>query len=296
MTRQSESESKSEIPSPMRIDELMNFMKEQYNDFLKQWIERNSFIQQLASGELAKAYEKINKRLVESFNRFIFLIENVSNELQTTNQNMIAFSNAVENEGKATRQQLLDDTNALGGDIDTVNNNMSVLESGKTQTRQLITDSTNALGVQNEQGRAQDSQLITDATNALGNEMHTTNQNVSALENGQTQLSNLLTNGINAVVKQLVNTQQAMLTRDQLFQHLYEQNMRGIQNLMESIYQGYVNIMNKPQTQPVIYLNDREAEVVNTIRFTPQAIEQVNRATALIDAYEEKDSNFTIED
>ena len=62
---------------------------------------------------------------------------------------------------------------------------------------------------------------------------------------------------------------------------------------MDGIYQGYVNLKNKPQTHPVIYLGDRETEVVNTTRFTPQAIEQVNRAAALIDACENRDSNST---
>ena len=81
---------------------------------MKQWLERNSFIQQFVSAELAKAYETINKRLVESFNRFTPLIENMSNEMQTTNQNLIALGNSVAEEGKATRQQLFDDTSALG--------------------------------------------------------------------------------------------------------------------------------------------------------------------------------------
>ena len=46
--------------SEMRIDGLIEFMKAQYNDFLKQWLERNSCIQQFVSAELAKAYETIN--------------------------------------------------------------------------------------------------------------------------------------------------------------------------------------------------------------------------------------------
>ena len=91
--------------SEMRIDDLIEFMKKQQNDFLIQWLERNSFIQQFVSAELSKAYNEINKPSVESFNRFTPLIENVSNELQTTNRNLIALGNAVENEGKATRQQ-----------------------------------------------------------------------------------------------------------------------------------------------------------------------------------------------
>ena len=242
------------------------------------------------SAELAKAYDEINKRLVESFNQFTPLIENVSNELKTTNQNLVALGNAVENEGKATRQQLLNGMNALGNQY----------EQGQAQITNLIKDSTNALGSQNEQGRAQANQLITDATNALGSEMHTTNQNVSAIENGQAQLGNLLTNGINAIGSQLVDNQQAMVTREQLFQHLYEQNMIGFQNLMDGIWQSYVNLMNNPQhlmnnpqQQPMISLNDRQPEYINTSGFTPQAIDQVNRATALTDAYEDKDSNST---
>ena len=102
---------------------------------MQQWLERNSFIKQFVSGELSKAYETINKRLVESFNRFIPLIENVSNELQTTNKNLIALGNAVENKGKATRQQLLDDMNALGNQY----------KHGQTHTIKLITDSTGAI-------------------------------------------------------------------------------------------------------------------------------------------------------
>ena len=62
---------------------------------------------------------------------------------------------------------------------------------------------------------------------------------------------------------------------------------------MDGIWQSYVNLMNQPQQQPVISLNDREIEYINTSGFTPQAIEQVNRATALTDAYEDKDSNST---
>ena len=121
--------------SEMRIDDLTEFMTKQYNDYLQQWLERNSFIKQFVSGELSKAYETINKRLVESFNRFTPLIENVSNELQTTNKNLIALSDAVENEGKATRQQLLGDMNALSNQY----------EQGQTQTTKLIKDSTGAI-------------------------------------------------------------------------------------------------------------------------------------------------------
>ena len=95
----------------MRIDGLIEFLKNQYNDFLQQWLERNSFIQQFVSAELGKVYEAINKRLVESFNHFTPLLQNVLNELQASNQNLVALGNAVENEGKATRQQLSDEGN-----------------------------------------------------------------------------------------------------------------------------------------------------------------------------------------
>ena len=93
---------------------------------------------------------------------------------------------------------------------------------------------------------------------------------------------------INAVGNQLANTQ---LTRDQLYQDLYQQNMRGIiQNFMDAIYQGYANLMNQPLKQTVIYLGDRQPEVVNTQRFTPQAIDQVNRAAALIEGVENREN------
>ena len=107
------------------------------------------------------------------------------------------------------------------------------------------------------------------------------------LANTHSQTANLLTDGINAVGNQLANTQ---LTRDQLYQDLYQQNMRGIiQNFMDAIYQGYANLMNQPLKQTVIYLGDRQPEVVNTQRFTPQAIEQVNRAAALIEGVENRE-------
>ena len=291
-------------------------------------------IQQFVSAELGKAYEEINKRLVESFNHFTPLLQNVSNELQTTNQNLIALGNAVENEGKATRQQLLDGTNALG----------KQLESGQTQTTKLITDSTGAIVNQLENGQTQTANLLTNGFTTMGNQLtdnqtHTTNlltnginavgdklvenqtQTANLLTNGFTsmgnqladnqthttnlltngftsmgnqlanthsQTANLLTDGINAVGNQLANTQ---LTRDQLYQDLYQQNMRGIiQNFMDAIYQGYANLMNQPLKQTVIYLADRQPEVVNTQRFTPQAIDQVNRAAALIEGVENREN------
>ena len=196
------------------------------------------------STELAKACEEINKRLVESFNQFTPLIQNVSNELQTTNQNLVALGNAVENEGKATRKQLLDDTNALG--------------------------------TQYEQGQAQTTNLIKDSTNTI----------VNQLTDNQTQTANLLTNGINAIGTQLESSQEELMNWEQLFQHLYEQNVRGFQHLMDGIWRSYQYFSyNNPQRAPII-LKERPVESVNTSGFTPQAIEQVNRATALIDAYQ----------
>ena len=229
--------------SEMRIDELLEFMKNQYNDFLKQWLERNSFIQQFVSAELGKAYEAINKWLVESFNRFTPLLQNVSNELQTTNQNLIALGNAVENEGKATRhqlsdegkatrQQLLDGTNALGKEIETTNKHLLALENGQTQTGNLLTD----------------------------------------VANGQTQLGNMLTNGF-------YNNQMVQ-------QQIMDQNMQ----MNDRMNQAYRRIMNQPQIQAVIYLGDRQPEIVNTQGFTPQAIEQVNQVAALIDEGNNEDN------
>ena len=72
--------------------------------------------------------------------------------------------------------------------------------------------------------------------------------------------------------------------------------MIQFQIFLDAFNQGYVNLTNLPQIQPVIFMNDRTHEVVNINGFTPQAIEEVNRATALIDAYENRDSNSTKED
>ena len=64
---------------------------------------------------------------------------------------------------------------------------------------------------------------------------------------------------------------------------------------MDAIWQSYEYLRNQPQIQQsVILLGDRQAESVNA-SFTPQAIDQVNRAVALIDAYESNDSNSTKE-
>ena len=271
--------------SEMRIDGLTEFMKAQYNDFLKQWLERNSFIQQFVSAELAKAYDEINKRLVESFNTFTPLIQNVSNELQTTNQNLIALGNAVAEEGKATRKQLLDGTNALGNQY----------EQGQAQTTKLIKDSTGAIVNQLADNQTKTGNLLTNGFNSMS----------SQLTDNQTQTNNLLTNVGNAVVDghaqtgQLITTMSnqfadTQLSREQLYQQLYQQNMRGIQNLMDAIWQSYEYFRNQPQIQPVIVLDGRQSESVNA-SFTPQAIDQVNRAAALIDAYESKDSNSTKE-
>ena len=298
--------------SEIRIDELTEFLKNQYNDFLKQWLERNSFIQQFVSAELGRAYEEINKRLVESFNRFTPLLQNVSSELQATNQNLIALGNAVENEGKATRQQLLDDTNALvnqleNGQTQTANlltNGFTTmgnqLADNQTHTTKLLTDGISAVGNQLVDNQTHTANLLTEGINAVGNRLvdnqtQTTNLLTEGINAVGNQTTNLLTEGINAVGNQLVDNQQAMTTRDQMFQYLYQQNMRGYQNLMDAIYQGYINLMNQPFAQPIIYLSDRQPEIVDTSRFTPQVIEEVNRAAALIDAYENESSNSNVE-
>ena len=107
----------------------------------------------------------------------------------------------------------------------------------------------------------------------------------------------MLTNGNNAVGCKLVDNQQAMMTWNELSQHLFEENMIGLDILMDGIWQCSEYIMNNPQQrEPVISLNDRQPEVVNTTRLTLQAIDQVNRATALIDAYQNGkcDNNDTI--
>ena len=54
--------------------------------------------------------------------------------------------------------------------------------------------------------------------------------------------------------------------------------------------QAYRRIMNQPQIQAVIYLGDRQPEIVNTQGFTPQAIEQVNQVAALIDEGNNEDN------
>ena len=182
----------------------------------------------------------------------------------------------------------MDDTNALGNQ----------LESGKTQTTKLITDSTGAIVNQLENGQTQTANLLTNGFTSMGNQLadnHTKTANlltdgINAVGN---QTTNLLTNGINAVGNQLVNTQ---ASRDQLYQDLYQQNMREIiQNFMDAIYQGYENLMNQPLKQNVFYLGDRQPEIINTQRFTPQAIEQVNRAAALIEGVENRDNDSTDE-
>ena len=271
--------------SEMRIDGLTEFMKAQYNDFLKQWLERNSFIQQFVSGELAKAYDEINKRLVESFNRFAPMFRNISNRIALMNMKLVTLGKVVEEEGKATRKQLLDGTNALGNQY----------EQGQAQTTKLIKDSTGAIVDQLADNQTKTGNLLTNGFTSMS----------SQLTDNQTQTNNLLTDVGNAVVDGHAQTGQLLttmsnhfadtqLSREQLYQQLYQQNMRGIQNLMDAIWQSYEYFRNQPQIQPVIVLNDRQPESVNA-SFTPQAIDQVNRAAALIDAYESTDSNSTKE-
>ena len=90
--------------SEIRIDKLTNFLKIQYNDFLKQWVERKSIFQKYVSDELSRAIDEINSSIVESFNRFTPLIENISIKMAATNQNLLALGNTVENEEEKTRK------------------------------------------------------------------------------------------------------------------------------------------------------------------------------------------------
>ena len=272
----------------MRIDEVMEFLRNQFNDFLRQCLEQNSFIQQFVSAELSRAYEEVNKRLIESFNRFTPLLENVSNEVKNTNQNLLALGNAIENEEEKTRDRLTEGINALGTQMvegqtqtrnlltDTADAMDKRLADNQTRSEKLLTDATNALGTQMAEGQTRNEKLLTDATNALGTQM----------VEGQTQNRKLITEGINALGTQMVNNQQAIMDQQQYNQYMNEQNMGAYQGLYNMMYEAYVQLMNRPQIQPVIYLENRQPEIVNTNRFTPEAIDQVNRATALIEEVE----------
>ena len=76
------------------------------------------------------------------------------------------------------------------------------------------------------------------------------------------------------------------MDQQQYNQYMNEQNMGAYQGLYNMMYEAYVQLMNRPQIQPVIYLENRQPEIVNTNAFTPEAIDQVNRATALIEEVE----------
>ena len=272
----------------MRIDEMMEFLRNQFNDFLRQWVERNSFIQQFVSAELSRAYEEVNKRLIESFNRFTPLLENVSNEVKNTNQNLLALGNAIENEEEKTRDRLTDGINALDkrlADNQTQTGNLlteginalgTQMVEGQTQTRNLLTDTADAMDKRLADNQTRSEKLLTDATNALGTQM----------AEGQTQNRKLITEGINALGTQMVNNQQAIMNQQQYNQYMDERKMGAFQGLYNMMYEAYVQLMNRPQIQPVIYLENRQPEIVNTNRFTPEAIDQVNRATALIEEVE----------
>ena len=250
----------------MRIDEMMEFLRNQFNDFLRQWVERNSFIQQFVSAELSRAYEEVNKRLIESFNRFTPLLENVSNEVKNTNQNLLALGNAIENEEEKTRDRLTDGIIALD----------KRLADNQTQTGNLLTEGINALGTQMVEGQTQTRNLLTDTADAMD----------KRLADNQTRSEKLLTDATNALGTQMVNNQQAIMDQQQYNQYMSEQNMGAFQGLYNMMYEAYVQLMNRPQIQPVIYLENRQPEIVNTNRFTPEAIDQVNRATALIEEVE----------
>ena len=272
----------------MRIDEMMEFLRNQFNDFLRQWVERNSFIQQFVSAELSRAYEEVNKRLIESFNRFTPLLENVSNEVKNTNQNLLALGNAIENEEEKTRDRLTDGINALDkrlADNQTQTGNLlteginalgTQMVEGQTQTRNLLTDTADAMDKRLADNQTRSEKLLTDATNALGTQM----------AEGQTRNEKLLTDATNALGTQMAEGQQAIMDQQQYYQYMNEQNMGAYQGLYNMMYEAYVQLMNRPQIQPVIYLENRQPEIVNTNRFTPEAIDQVNRATALIEEVE----------
>ena len=294
----------------MRIDEMMEFLRNQFNDFLRQWVERNSFIQQFVSAELSRAYEEVNKRLIESLNHFTPLLENVSNEVKNTNQNLLALGNAIENEEEKTRDRLTDGIIALDkrladnqtqtGNLltDAVNALGTQMAEGQTQTRNLLTDATNVLDKRLADNQTQTGNLLTEGINALGTQMvegQTQTRNLltdtadamdKRLADNQTRSEKLLTDATNALGTQMVNNQQAIMNQQQYNQYMSEQNMGAYQGLYNMMYEAYVQLMNRPQIQPVIYLENRQPEVVNTNRFTPEAIDQVNRATALIEEVE----------
>ena len=167
------------------------------------------------------------------------------------------------------------------------------LVENQTQTANLLTNGFTTMGNQLADNQTKTTNLLTNGFTSMGNQLadnqtKTANLLTEGINAVGNQTTNLLTKGINAVGNQLANTQ---LTRDQLYQDLYQQNMRGIiQNFMDAIYQGYANLMNQPLRQTVIYLADRQPEIVNTQRFTPQAIEQVNRAAALIEGVENREN------
>lgn len=72
--------------------------------------------------------------------------------------------------------------------------------------------------------------------------------------------------------------------------------MGEYRELYYKMYQAYVQLMNQPQIHPVILLENHPSEVVNTSGFTPQAVDQVNRATALIEEYENRDRDYESEE
>ena len=187
-----------------------------------------------------------------------------------------------------TRNLLTDATNVLDkrlADNQTQTGNLlteginalgTQMVEGQTQTRNLLTDTADAMDKRLADNQTRSEKLLTDATNALGTQM----------AEGQTQNRKLITEGINALGTQMVNNQQAIMDQQQYYQYMNEQNMGAHQGLYNMMYEAYVQLMNRPQIQPVIYLENRQPEIVNTNAFTPEAIDQVNRATALIEEVE----------
>ena len=137
----------------------------------------------------------------------------------------------------------------------------NAVENKEEKTREHITDVANEVDIENVENLTQTENLLTNATNALGTEM-------------------------------MYNH----LDWQQFYKHINEQNMGEYRELYYKMYQAYVQLMNQPQIQPVIVLENHPPEVVNTSGFTPQAIDQVNRATALIEEYEDKDRDYESEE
>ena len=86
----------------------------------------------------------------------------------------------------------------------------------------------------------------------------------------------------------MVNNQQAIMNQQQFYQHMNEQDMAAYQRSYNMMCQTYLQSMNRPII-PKIELENLSPEYIYHI-LTPQAIDQVNRATALIEEEENQDN------